>query len=124
MIEAVVDAIDDCPVSEDRGKAPSASLDHISLAAHVQETLVVPGETRSRQIFGGRRAAHRDRDPGAAFGLQRAIGRRDLAAQIRIAGGFVDQLPGCRSALTEQRNIVVIEIGEKAGAICRPPRQL
>ena len=124
MVEAVVDAIDDGPVGEDRGKAPPACLDHLGLAAHVQETFVLPGEARSRQIFGGRRAAHRDCDPGAAFGLERAIGRRDLAAQIRIAGGFVDQLSGSRSALGEQRHIVVIEIGEKPAQLCRPPRQL
>src|SRR6516162_10820554 len=42
MVEAVVDAVDDGPVSEDRGKAPPASLDDIGLAVHVQETLVLP----------------------------------------------------------------------------------
>ena len=81
MVEAVVDAIDDGPVGEDRGKAAPAGLDHVGFAAHVQETLVLPGKARGRQIFGGRRTAHRDRDPGAALLFERTIGRGDLLAQ-------------------------------------------
>src|SRR6266700_8094751 len=44
VVEAVVDAVDDGPVGEDRSEAAPASLDHLGLAAHVEETLVLPGE--------------------------------------------------------------------------------
>ena len=114
MVEAVVDAIDDGPVSEDRGKTAPARLDHLGLAAHVKETFVLPGEARGRQVLGGRRAAHRNCDPGAAFRLERAIRRRDLAAQFRIAGGFVDQMAGSLGALGQKLYIVMVKIGKEA----------
>ena len=76
VVEAVVDAIDDGAVGEDRGKAAPAGLEHVGLAAHIQKALVLAGEARGRQVLGGRRAAHRDRDAGAAFLLERAIGSR------------------------------------------------
>ena len=47
-------------------------------AAHIQKALVLPGEAGGRQVFGRRRAAHCDRDVGAAFLFERAIGGRDL----------------------------------------------
>src|SRR6516162_876497 len=114
MVEAVVHAIDNGPVSEDRGKTAPAGLDHLGLAAYVQETLVLPGEARSREILGSRRAAHRNGGPGAAFGLERAIGRCDLTTQFRIASGLVDQQAGSLGALGQKLYIVMVEIGEEA----------
>ena len=63
VIEAVVDAIDDRAVGEDRGEAVAAGLESLLGTADVQEALVLTGEARGRQILGGRRAAHRDGDP-------------------------------------------------------------
>ena len=48
MIEAVVDAIDDRPVGEERGEALSAGLDDVVGAADVEIALVLPGEARRR----------------------------------------------------------------------------
>ena len=67
MVEAVVDAIDDRAVGEDRGEAAPAGLEQIVFAAHVEKALVLPGEARRRQILRGGRAAHRDGDVLAVF---------------------------------------------------------
>ena len=83
MVEAVVDAVDDGAVGEDRGEAAPARLEQIVFAAHIEKALMLSGKTRGRQVFGGRRAAHRDRDIGAAFGFERSIRRSDLLAQAR-----------------------------------------
>ena len=90
MVEAVVDAIDDGAVGEDRGEAAPAGFDQFGLAADVEIALVLTGKARRRQILGGRRAAHGDGDTGAVLLFERAIGTRDLLAQPRAAGRLVD----------------------------------
>ena len=114
VVEAVVDAIDDGAVGEDRGKAAPAGLEQIALAAHIQKALMLAGKAGGRQVFGGRRAAHRDRDPGAAFLFESAIGRGDFRTEMRGAGGLVNQPAGGGGALGEQCDIVVVEAGKKA----------
>ena len=113
VVEAVVDAIDDGAVGEDRGKAAPAGLEQIGLAAHIQKALMLAGEAGGRQVFGGRRAAHGNRDPGAAFFFEGAIGRGDFRTEMRIAGRLVNQPAGGNGALGEQCHIVVVECGEK-----------
>ena len=113
VVEAVVDAVNDGPVGENRGKAAPARLDHVGLAAHVQETLMLPGEARSRQVLGRRRAAHRDCDSSAAFLLERAIGRGHLAAQMSISRRRIDNFAGGLSTLGKKPHIVVIKIAEQ-----------
>ena len=113
MVEAVVYAIDDGAVGEDRRKALPARFDHRGLSAHVQEALVLPGKARIREIFGGRRAAHCDGYSSTALGLEGPIGVCNLAIQPGIAGGFVDELScGCRT-FGEKCDIVVIKIGQQ-----------
>ena len=112
MVEAVVDAIDDGAVGEDRRKAAPAGFDHVGLAAHIQKALMLTGEARGRQVLGGRRAAHRDRDASAAFPLERVIRSRNLFAQPRLAGRLVDDPAGGRGPLGEERHIVMVEIRE------------
>ena len=85
-----------------------------ALAAHIQKALVLAGKAGGRQVFGRRRAAHRDRDPGAAFLFESAIGRGDLGTKMRGTGGLVNQPAGGGGALGEQCDIVVVEGGEKA----------
>jgi hypothetical protein len=61
VIEAVVDAIGDRAVGEDRGEAAAASVEQCIRTAHVEKTFMLPGEARRRQVLSGRRAAHGDR---------------------------------------------------------------
>ena len=112
VIEAVVDAIDDGAVGEQRGKAAPAGLEQVLLATDVQIALVLTGEARGRQILGGRRAAHGDRHVGAVLLLELAIGGSD---RLRAA-------PPCRSphrrsrapcgTLRQKRDIGLVELIE------------
>ena len=70
MIEAVVDAVDDAAVGEQRGEATAARLEQVVRAADVQVALVLAGEAGGRQILGGGGAAHRDGDAGAVLRLE------------------------------------------------------
>jgi hypothetical protein len=88
-------------------------LDHFGLAAHVQEALMLPRKARGRQVFGGRRTAHRNCDPGAVFLLEPAICRGDLATQMSISGRRIDNFAGGRSTLRKKPHIVVIKIAEE-----------
>ena len=117
MVEAVVDAIDDGAVGEDRRKAAPAGFDHVGLAAHIQKALMLTGEACGRQVLGGRRAAHRDRDAGAAFPFERVIGSGDLFAQPGVAGRLVNDLSCGRGPLSEKRHIVMVEIREQSAQL-------
>ena len=82
---------------------------------------MLPRETRGRQIFGGRRAAHCDCNPGAVFLLERAIGRSDLAAQMSISRRRIDNFAGGCSALGQKAYVVVIKIAEEPAQLARGP---
>ena len=60
VVEALVDAVGDGAVGEQRGEAAPDRVEQHGLAADVQEGLVLAGEAGGRQILGGGRAAHRD----------------------------------------------------------------
>ena len=62
MIEAVVDAVGNRAIREQRGEAAPARIHEIARPANIEVAVVLPGEARIRQIFGGGRAAHGDRD--------------------------------------------------------------
>ena len=113
MVEAVVDAIDDGTVGEDRCKTAPAGLDHLVFPAHIQETLVLAGKARGRQVFGGRRTAHCDGSFGAAFLFELAISRGDFLAQLRIAGRVIHQLSSRSGALSKHDHIVMVEAGQQ-----------
>jgi hypothetical protein len=117
VVEAVIDAIDDGAVGKDRGEAAAASLKQIALATYIQKALVLAGEAGGRQVFGGGRAAHRNRNPGAAFLFESAIGGRDFCTELRGTGGLVNQPAGDGSALGEQRNIVMVEARKKTAKL-------
>ena len=62
MIEAIVDAIGDRAIREQRGEAAPARIHQIARPANIEEAVVLACEARGRQIFGGGRAAHGDRE--------------------------------------------------------------
>ena len=113
VVEAVVDPVDDRAVGEDRGEAPAAGLEQRGLAAHVQEALVLSGKTRIRQVFGGRRTAHRDRDIAAALAFELGIGGADMVAQTAVSGCVVDDLARFTGALGKRSDIAMVETGQQ-----------
>ena len=79
MIEAVVDAVDDAAIGEQRGEAAAAGLEQIVVAADVKVALMLAGEAGGGQVFRGGRTAHRDSHAGAGFAFQGAVGLVDGA---------------------------------------------
>jgi hypothetical protein len=113
VVEAVVDAINNGAVGEQRGKALPASLEHVVRAADIQIALMLAGEAGGWQVLGGGRAAHRDRDVVAVFRFQFAVGLHDRLAQCIGGGGGVDNLPSRARAFREQRHVGDIEAIEQ-----------
>ena len=114
MVEAVVDAIDDGAVGEQRGEAAPAGLEHVVGAADVQKAFMLTGEAGGRQVLGGRRAAHRDRDVVAVLGFEFGDKPRATAlAQALGAGGGVDDAARLLRALREQRDVGDVEVVEQ-----------
>ena len=67
VIEALVHAIGDRAVVEQRGEHLVHGLDHVLGAAHVEQRLLLTRERRLRQVLGGRRRAHGDGDFAPPF---------------------------------------------------------
>jgi len=113
VVEAVVDAVDDSAIGEDRGNAASTCVDHLGFAMHVQKAVVLTGEAGGRQVFGSRRAADRDSHARSTFLLECLIGLGDAGAEIRVARRLVDDLSRGGGPLGQQRHVVVVEIRKK-----------
>jgi hypothetical protein len=64
MLEALLAAIGDGAIGEERRVAAPTGLEQRMLAAHVEEALELAGEARLRQILGGCAGAHRNRQVG------------------------------------------------------------
>jgi hypothetical protein len=79
MVEAVIDAVDDGSVGEQRGKAPPTGLYHIIGAADVQIAFVLTGEACRRQILGSGGTADGDRDVRPIVAFELAIGLDDCS---------------------------------------------
>ena len=113
MIEAVVDAIGDRAVGEDRGEAAAAGLEQCIRAAHVEKAFVLAGEARRRQVLRGRRAAHGDRYVGSVVGLQFPIGADGLLPQLLDSRGVIDDAARFGGSLGEQVDAPLVELSEE-----------
>ncbi len=113
MIESVLGAIDDCPVREDGSEAAPAGLDHGRFAADIEETVVLAGEARRRQVLGRRRTADRDRQLNTVFRLHGPPGGTDFGAKRFAIHGVIDDLSGRLSAPRKLLHIAYIETVQK-----------
>ena len=73
VIEALVHAIADGPVGEERGEAAFARLQQRRDALYVEIRLLLAGEARIGQVFGGGRGSHRDIELNLTGPLQLSI---------------------------------------------------
>src|SRR5579863_4237747 len=105
MVEPVVETIDDCSISEDRGEAASTGLEHIKFATDIDEALVLTGKAGSGQIFRGCRAAHGHRNIAGVLLLEFAVGRGNLLPQRVTSSRLVDDL-ACFGGAPRKRNDV------------------
>src|SRR5690348_6002001 len=112
MIESVVDAIGYRTVREERGEAAPAGVHEIVRPANVEEAFVLPRETRGRQILGGCRTTHADRDISTVFPLEFSIRFRHLPAQILLIRGGIDDGARRGGASGEIRNPPLVDPGK------------
>ena len=113
MIEPVIDTIGYGPVGEQRSKAASASDHQVARAANVEETLMLSGKARRRQVLGRRGTADGDRNVGAVFLFQLFIGLRHLAPQFVAIGRRIDD-SACRGcSFGEIGNALLVQSREQ-----------
>ena len=70
MVEALVDAVGDRTVGEERCLAALDGVDQHLLAANIQVSVMLAGEAGAGQIFGGGRTAHGHAQARADLGQQ------------------------------------------------------
>ena len=108
VIEVHVLPIGHRPRCKQAGEAALGGVEELGGAAHVQEGVLLSGEARGGQVFGGGRRTHRD--------VHRVV--PELLRQLGVGGGhLLDHL--CRPACTEDRVAdpvrAVGEVGDVAG---------
>ena len=113
MVEPIVGAIGNCAVRENGSKAAPTGVEQIFHAVNVEETFVLAGKARRRQILGGGRAADGDRNVSAILVFERPIGSGNLLPQALGAGGLEDDLACFGSALCEDIHAGFIEPVQK-----------
>jgi len=81
MIEAVLDAVHDGAVGEDRGEAAPAGGEQRGIPANAQVALMLSGEARLREILGRRAGPNRHRHLGTVLPTQYSIGGDHLVLE-------------------------------------------
>ena len=113
MIEALVDAVGNRAIGEDRGKAAPAGFEQILRAAHIEKAFMLAGKTRGRQIFRRRRTPHRNSGAGPGLPLELPIGFHDLFAERRRVHRPVDDVAGLGGGGRKLLDLALVETVEK-----------
>ena len=112
VLEALMIAIGDGAVIEQRGEDFLHRQQHVVHAVDVEEGFLLAGERSVGKILGGGRRTHRHGDRTAGFVDQRLVGGPDLGFQLgrkrRLDQEFADGLAGLREGL----NVIDIQFGE------------
>ena len=110
VIEFVVHAIGYGAIVEQRGVHFVHGLEQMLLAAHVEESFLLAGEGGLRQIFGGCRGAHRDRELGAvARRLHLAPGAPAISV-LQPGGEWRGQHPAADLRTHDRQTLHIIHI--------------
>ena len=119
--EALVHAIGDGAIVEQRGEHFVHALEQRIAAAHVEERFLLAGERRVRQILGGGRGAHRDGDVApAAHALERF---EDLALEPRRERRRQNPVADLRADARELLDVVDVERRELLARCARRARR-
>jgi hypothetical protein len=109
MIEPLRLAVRDGAVGEQRRIAAPASFEQLALAAHVEERLLLPGEARLGQVFGGGAGAHGNaRFAGATAARELFVGVTDALRDCWRELPVEEQAP-CGLASLVQRGSAALE---------------
>src|SRR6185369_3312725 len=88
MVEAVLPAVSDGPIREERRPALADALQDLLRSDDVQKRVLLAGERRRRQIFRRRARAH---GIGGAFVAEPPEGARDLVSDVLGDGSRFDR---------------------------------
>ena len=115
VVEALVHAVGDGAIVEQRGEHLVHRAQHARLAAHVEEGFLLAGEGGLRQVLGGGRGAHRDRDvrPGRHLAELRDHRLLEGRRQRRRHDPLADAGPG-RGKLGDVIDVEAGELGADA----------
>ena len=119
VIEAVVDAVGNRAIGENRGKAAPAGFEQILRATHVEEAFMLARKTRRRQIFRRRRTSHGDRDAGSGLPFKRSIRFHDLFAERSRVHRLVDDFARLGGYGRKLLDLALVETVEKPMKLVR-----
>ena len=108
VVEALVHAVGDGTVVEQRGEDFLGGADDVVDTADVEEGLLLAGEGGVRQVFGGSRGAHGHGHVVVALG-HFGEGRTDFRIQPRREFGFHHPLADLRAGLGQGVDVVHIQ---------------
>ena len=115
VVEAVIDAIDDRPVGEERREAPPARAQERVGAVHAEERLLLTGEARLGQILGRRAGADRDRDLLSVGATQRGVGLPNGSLELDGPDGGFDDRTDRRARLGQRGDVAAVDAVQEPG---------
>ena len=112
VVEALIDAVADGAVREQRGETTLAGFQHGGGAMDIEIRFLLAGKTRVRQVFRGGGRAHSDIGRQFCGPLQFLISGDDFLLQVIGQRGVENCLAHGLAAFAEVGHVAGIEIGE------------
>ena len=112
VVKALVHAVGDGAVVEQRGEHLVHAGFHMRQAADIEHGFLLTGEGRIRQVFSSRRRAHRPADLGAVLFFKRGVGRFERGIESRRKRGVHDPAADLGADLGQLAHIVDIQLVE------------
>ena len=109
VVEALVDAIGDRPVGEQRGEAALAGVEQDLAALDVQIRFLLAGEAGVGQVLGRGAAAHGDVDAARRARPTVLVGLTIACCEVAGSVGLEDRLADPAAALTEVLDVAGVQ---------------
>ena len=113
MVEALVNAVGDGAVGEQRSLAAFDRVDQQLLAAHIEIGVVLAGEARAGQVFGGGRTAHGNAQVFALARLQPAPGLAQRLFSLDRHCGGVNDFTRTQADARKRIHIALVQLVQK-----------
>jgi len=114
VLEPVVGAVRDRAVVVERREHRADRGEHVVDARDVQERLLLAGERGIRQVFGGRRRAHREGCLGI-LAREPVVRRADVGFEVSGEGLFFDPRADLRAGVGEGRHVFDVDARDRRG---------
>src|SRR5687767_6779798 len=114
MVEALIDAIRDGPVLEERGEATLAGVEHRIDSLHVEIRLLLSRKARVWQVLRCSAAADRDRTQRGQITAELFICHRDLGHKYRRKLRIQNRMTNLGATPSQIFDVLRIDAGEKS----------